>query len=184
MGMDLNEATETMNQYNERLPFVHWSADWFTRRAADRGFIQLIDGARGHFNLCEPITRDFAKETNAKKVNPNIDTFPCFEEEYLRRKNDDKHPWYGERMKRAFTHKAFNRMIQGSAARQIKKAMVEIHRAGYSPLLQMHDELAFSFSSKDAGNICSKIMENVMSNITVPMLTDVEWGPNWGALKK
>ena len=183
-GMDMEESNKTLNQYNEHLPFVRYTADWFTRRAADRGFIQLIDGARGHFNLWEPITRDFANETNFKKAHPNADTSPCSEEEFKRRKEDELHPWFGERGKRSFTHKAFNRMIQGSAARQMKKAMVDIYKAGYSPLLQMHDELAFSFSDRKNGFACAEMMEQAAPVITIPMLTDLKFGSNWGSLTK
>jgi DNA polymerase I-like protein with 3'-5' exonuclease and polymerase domains len=101
-----------------------------------------------------------------------------------RRKNDPKHPWYGEPMKRAYTHKAFNRMIQGSAARQTKKAMVEIYKAGFQPMLQVHDELCFSIKNIDEAKACAKIMEECCPVITIPMMTEIKTGPNWGQLKK
>jgi DNA polymerase I-like protein with 3'-5' exonuclease and polymerase domains len=183
-GMDEEEAAATMNQYNERLPFVRKTLERFSKLAAERGYIRLIDGARGHFNLWEPVYRDFAREYQFKKIDSKIDTLPCFEDEFLRRKNDSKHPWYGERQKRAYAHKAFNRMIQGSAARQIKKAMVDIYRVGYIALIQMHDEMGFSFANQESGIICAKIMEEAVPSITIPMLTDIKFGPNWGTLKK
>jgi DNA polymerase I-like protein with 3'-5' exonuclease and polymerase domains len=75
-------------------------------------------------------------------------------------------------------------MIQGSAARQIKKAMIQIYRAGYLALLQMHDELAFSLRDKKDAKIISEIMENAAPTVTIPMTTDIECGPNWGELTK
>ena len=75
-------------------------------------------------------------------------------------------------------------MIQGTAARQIKKAMVDIHKAGYDPLLQIHDELGFSFANPDDAQVCAKIMEEAMPSITIPMLTDIKLGKSWGELAK
>jgi DNA polymerase I-like protein with 3'-5' exonuclease and polymerase domains len=101
-----------------------------------------------------------------------------------RRRKDKDHPWYGERMKRAYTHKAFNRIIQGSAARQIKKAMVDVYNTGYMPILQIHDELAFSLSDPSHAKVCAEIMEHAIPSITIPMLTDIKLGKSWGDLKK
>jgi DNA polymerase I-like protein with 3'-5' exonuclease and polymerase domains len=173
-----------MDQYNEEMPFVSEAADKYSKYAANNGYIKLIDGARNHFNLWEPNYRDFSKEQEYKYRTGKTDIFPCTEEESKRRKQDPTHPWYGERMKRAFTHKAFNRMIQGSAARQIKKAMVELYRAGHLPVLQIHDELCFSIKSRPEAYACAKIMEEAVPIIKIPMLTDVKLGPSWGSLKK
>jgi DNA polymerase I-like protein with 3'-5' exonuclease and polymerase domains len=183
-GMSEEEAKETMDQYDSELPFVREAASHYSRYATNNGYIKLIDGARNHFNLWEPAYRDFAREWEFKQKDRSIDTLPCSEEEIDRRKNDPKHPWYGEKMKRAYTHKAFNRMIQGSAARQTKKAMVEVYKAGFQPLLQVHDELCFSIKNKEEARACAKIMEECCPVITIPMLTDIKIGPNWGQLKK
>jgi DNA polymerase I-like protein with 3'-5' exonuclease and polymerase domains len=75
-------------------------------------------------------------------------------------------------------------MIQGSAARQIKKAMVDINKAGYHPLLQLHDELGFSFTNKKQALECAKLMEEAIPAITIPMLTETKWGKSWGDLEK
>jgi DNA polymerase I-like protein with 3'-5' exonuclease and polymerase domains len=183
-GMSREEAERTMKQYDETLPFVREAAEHYARFAHNNGYIKLIDGARNHFNQWEPSLRNFAMEYEYKKKNDKINTLPCDEEEAKRRKEDPKHPWYGERMKRSYTHKAFNRMIQGSAARQTKRAMRDIYRAGHHMLLQLHDELAFSFDSPDKAHECAKLMEEAVQAITIPMLTDIKSGPSWGELKK
>jgi DNA polymerase I-like protein with 3'-5' exonuclease and polymerase domains len=183
-GLGEEEARDVYNQYDEELPFVREASDKYARYATNNGYIKLIDGARNHFNHWEPMYRDFAREWEYKQRDKSIDTLPCLEEEAIRRKNDSKHPWVGERMKRAYTHKAFNRMIQGSAARQTKKAMVDLVKAGFHPVLQLHDELCFSLKNKADAYTCAKIMEEAMPVITIPMLTDVKLGPNWGQLKK
>ena len=183
-GLGEEEAREIYYQYDEELPFVREASDRYARYAAQNGYIKLIDGARNRFNLWEPATRDYVREDQYKGKNLNIDTLPCLEDEYERRKNDKNHPWYGERGKRSYTHKAFNRMIQGSAARQTKKAMVDLCKAGYQPVLQLHDELCFSLDNEKQAKECAKIMEEAMPAITIPMLTDVKLGPSWGQLKK
>ena len=177
-------ARVIMEQYYEELPFVREVSQHYQKFADENGYIEMLDGARNHFTLWEPRYRDFAKEESHKKNNSGLSVFPADLKEVKRRCNDPSHPWYAERIKRAFTHKAFNRIIQGSAARQIKKAMVLIHQAGYPILLQIHDELGFSFSNPENANNCARIMEEAMPEIKIPMLTDVKAGTSWGNLKK
>lgn len=183
IGVSQEEAANIYKQYDEELPFVSDAAFRYARSAASRGYIKMIDGARGHFNLWEPGYRDFAKEKGYKTYDSSIDTTPCSEAEADRRYNDRHHPWYHEKMKRAFTHKAFNRMIQGSAARQTKKAMVDIYQAGYQPLIQMHDELGCSFANEKDGIAVQQFMMNAVK-LTVPVYVDLEWGVNWGEAAK
>jgi DNA polymerase I-like protein with 3'-5' exonuclease and polymerase domains len=183
-GMDEEEARRVMEIYYKELPFVREVSNHYSKFAAENGYIEMLDGARNHFTLWEPMYRDFAKETEYKQKNPNINLHPCEIVEANARFEDKSHPWYREKMKRAFTHKAFNRIIQGSAARQIKKAMVDLNQAGYQPLLQIHDELGFSFARPEDARICAQIMEEAMPVITIPMLTDTKLGDSWGNLKK
>ena len=183
-GLGEEEAREIYYQYNNELPFVKEASDKYARYAAQNGYIKLIDGARNHFNHWEPATRDWAREQEFKERHPEIDTSPCQEDEYERRKKDRDHPWYSEPRKRAYTHKAFNRMIQGSAARQIKKAMVDLVKVGHQPVLQLHDELCFSVNNEKQAKECAEIMEQAMPVITIPMLTDVKLGSSWGHPKK
>ena len=52
---------------------------------------------------------------------------------------------HGPGIKRAYTYKALNRLIQGSAADMTKKAMIELHKnLGIVPHIQVHDELDIS----------------------------------------
>jgi DNA polymerase I-like protein with 3'-5' exonuclease and polymerase domains len=185
-GMNETEAEATLNQYNERLPFVREAYNQYMWMANREGHIELIDGARSHFNLYEPSEyRNFdIKWYKDRYPDELIETFSCPYEIALQRTQNPKHPWHGSNLRRSFTHKAFNRMIQGSAARQIKKAMVDIYNAGYMPLLQIHDELCFSFSDPSHAKICAEIMEQAIPSITIPMLTDVKLGTSWGDLKK
>jgi DNA polymerase-1 len=185
-GMDETEAESVLKQYNERLPFVHQAYNEYMWMADRQGYIELVDGARSHFNLHEPADYRNFNLSWWKEQHPDVEvnTLSCFIEEAERRIKDKNHPWYGHRLRRSFGHKAFNRMIQGSAARQIKKAMVDVYHAGYMPLLQIHDELCFSMSDPAQAKVCAEIMEHAIPTITIPMLTDTKIGKSWGDLKK
>jgi DNA polymerase I-like protein with 3'-5' exonuclease and polymerase domains len=183
-GMSQEEAKEVMEQYYKELPFVREISNHYRDFANDNGYIVMLDGARNHFNLWEPLFRDWSKETEYKQKNPGLKTVPCFAAEARAHRDNPEHPWYGERFKRSYTHKAFNRIIQGSAARQIKKAMVLIAQAGFQTIIQLHDELDFSLADPKDAKICAEIMEHAIPEITIPMLTDLKLGKSWGDLKK
>jgi DNA polymerase-1 len=82
-------------------------------------------------------------------------------------------------LQRAYAYKALNRLIQASAADMTKKAMVDLYKEGILPLLQVHDELAFSVESEDEAKKLAEIMCNAIE-LKVPMKTDIELGPSWG----
>jgi len=84
-------------------------------------------------------------------------------------------------LKRAFTYKALNKLIQGSAADQTKKAMADCYKEGLIPLLTVHDELCFSVEGDDQAHNIKHIMENGLSDVLkVPSKVDDELGNNWG----
>ena len=87
---------------------------------------------------------------------------------------------HGPGIKRAFTYKALNRLIQGSAADMTKKAMIQLHKEGITPHIQVHDELDISVDN-NADKI-KNIMESAVE-LEVPNKVDYESGPNWGTIK-
>jgi DNA polymerase I-like protein with 3'-5' exonuclease and polymerase domains len=89
---------------------------------------------------------------------------------------------YGPRIKRAGTYKGLNKLIQGSAADQTKAAMVALAKAGFNPILQVHDELALSVKNREEAQAAAEIMANAV-NLMVPSRCDVEIGPSWGGAK-
>jgi len=89
---------------------------------------------------------------------------------------------YGQRIKRAYTYKGLNRLIQGSAADQTKAAMVALSKAGYHVLLQVHDEIALSVLNKEKAKEAAQIMVDA-AKLEVPSRVDVEIGPSWGEAK-
>lgn len=187
-GMSEAEAKEKMDIYDEKVPFIKLLSDFCSARANERGYIKMIDGARGRFPDWEPRWLDWKKvrakldDLRAKgRAMPKLN--PCSLGEAQARKNDPEHPWFGERLKRAKTHKAMNKLIQGSAARQMKMAMRECWRAGIVPLLQMHDELDLSVPDERTAYRVAEMMRDVVK-LRVPVKCDVEFGSNWGRAAK
>ncbi len=80
--------------------------------------------------------------------------------------------------RRQQTHKALNRLIQGSAASQMKLAMIAADRAGVSPQLQVHDELCASGTDTQA-DAMRQCMEDAVK-LRVPSVVDVASGNSWG----
>jgi DNA polymerase I-like protein with 3'-5' exonuclease and polymerase domains len=89
---------------------------------------------------------------------------------------------HGPGIKRAYTYKALNRLIQGSAADMTKKAMIDLHKQGIIPHIQVHDELDISVKDNEDVRDIIEIMENAVS-LEVPNKVDYESGPNWGIIK-
>lgn len=81
-----------------------------------------------------------------------------------------------------WTHKALNRLIQGSSADQTKMAMVKADRAGIPIQLQVHDEIDFSAGIREEAEALADIMRTVVPCV-VPMKIDTEVGPDWGHTK-
>jgi len=78
-----------------------------------------------------------------------------------------------------WTHKGLNRLIQGSAADQTKKSIVDVDAAGFYLQLQVHDELDLSVGDRaEAEKIAAIMREGV--KLTVPSMVDIEIGPSWG----
>ena len=82
----------------------------------------------------------------------------------------------------AFTYKALNRLVQGSAADMTKKAMVLLYEKGIVPHIQIHDELCISIKNKETRIMVQKIMEKAIS-LEIENKVDYESGPNWGIIK-
>ena len=83
----------------------------------------------------------------------------------------------------------FNRLIQGSAADLMKKAIADSYEAGVfntlTPHLTVHDELDCSMPNTKEGREAAKELKLIMENcikLKVPIISDAELGENWGTL--
>lgn len=76
-------------------------------------------------------------------------------------------------------HKALNRLVQGSSADQTKTAMIELDRAGFDIIIQVHDEIALSVTGMEEARAAANVMETCVP-LELPSKADVEVGKSWG----
>ena len=88
---------------------------------------------------------------------------------------------HGPGIRRAYTYKALNKLIQGSAADMTKKAMLELYKEGIVPHIQIHDELDLSIENDSQAKKVIEIMEQAVT-LEVPNKVDYEVGNNWGEI--
>jgi DNA polymerase I-like protein with 3'-5' exonuclease and polymerase domains len=158
LGVNKERANDLFKQYHARVPFVKQLMDSVMARAQDRGKVRTLLGRLCRFHLWEP------NQFGIHKPLPH----------------DAALAEHGPGIRRAYTYKALNRLIQGSAADMTKKAMIELHKEGITPHIQVHDELDISVS--DNADKIKDIMESAVE-LEVPNKVDYESGPNWGTIK-
>jgi len=162
LDISLEEAKELTRQYHDRVPFVK----------------QLMQGVQGH--LDNPRSKGSIRSLKGRKCRFDMwepDSFGMNKAMLL----DDALNFYGPttRLRRAYTYRALNRLIQASAADMTKQAMVNLLEMGEIPMLQIHDELAFSVTDEDHARRLAEVMVNAVPLI-VPNRCDIEIGPTWG----
>ena len=160
LGVSKEKSDELFKQYHEKVPFVKMLMDNVMQRAQSRGQIRTLLGRLCRFHLWEP------NMFGMHKALPH----------------DAALMEHGPGIRRAFTYKALNKLIQGSAADMTKKAMLELYKEGIIPHIQVHDELDISVKSKEHADKIKQIMESAV-DLEVPNKVDYESGPNWGTIK-
>jgi len=165
LDISVDEARGIIKQYHNRVPFVKGLMNGVMNRLNEKtsgGSLRSIKGRKCRFDLWEPDTFEMNKALPYKDA---VDA-------------------YGPttRLKRAYTYKALNRLIQASAADMTKQAMVNLYQAGHLPMVQIHDEIAMSVKSKDQAAEIATIMETAVP-LEVPSKCDIEIGPSWGEAK-
>jgi len=157
LGVTKEKADELFTQYHDKVPFVKNLMNAVSNRAQSHGQIRTLLGRLCRFHLWEP------NMFGMHKALPH--------DQALRE--------HGPGIKRAYTYKALNKLIQGSAADMTKKAMVDLYKEGIVAHIQIHDELDLSVESENHKNKIIEIMENAVK-LEVPNKVDYESGKNWG----
>ena len=160
LGLMKESAEKLIKQYHARAPFVKQLMDNVSRKANDRGKIRTLLGRACHFDLWQPVQFGVFKPLPLEQARKN----------------------YDEPLKRAFTYKALNKLIQGSAADMTKKSMVALYKNGIIPHIQIHDEVDISVESDKKAEQIVQIMEEAVV-LQVPNKVDYESGENWGDIK-
>jgi DNA polymerase I-like protein with 3'-5' exonuclease and polymerase domains len=162
LDVSVDQAKAILKQFNDTLPFLKQLNSGVQRRLEDprsSGSIRSILGRKCRFNMWEPaafgMNKSMPYEEAVAAYGPTT------------------------RLQRAMTYKALNRLIQASAADMTKKAWFDCCEAGHLPMLQVHDEMAFSVETQDEARKLSGIMSNAVP-LCVPNRCDIDMGPSWG----
>jgi DNA polymerase I-like protein with 3'-5' exonuclease and polymerase domains len=160
LGLMKESAEKLIRQYHSKAPFVKKLMDNVSRKANDRGKIRTLLGRACHFDLWQPVQFGVFKPLPLEQARKE----------------------YDEPLKRAFTYKALNKLIQGSAADMTKRSMVALYKNGIIPHIQIHDEVDISVESPEQAEKIIQIMESAVE-LQVPNKVDYESGANWGEIK-
>ena len=188
LNLDSVNAKHLFQTYHGKVPFVKQLSYALSDFASEEGLL---------FTLGDRFCRFNKWETNDKKWNNDkqrFDEVPLYNSkeqamdayklEQMKKYNeltDPKCEFFDKHYTRAFTYKALNRLIQGSAADMTKKAMVDLYEKGIVPHIQIHDELCFSTTDHES-KLIKETMEQTMP-LEVKNKVDYESGPNWGTIK-
>jgi DNA polymerase I-like protein with 3'-5' exonuclease and polymerase domains len=190
LNLDEKKATKLFQNYHAQVPFVRDLSQRLSKFASENGLL---------FTLGDRFCRFDKWETRDKEWDPKINRFTEVElyatkEKAMDAYRLDQMEKYGKYIDpdcehfekhyaRAFTYKALNRLIQGSAADMTKKAMVDLYEKGIVPHIQIHDELCVSIRNKEERNTVHGAMENTIT-LNIKNKVDYESGPNWGNINE
>ena len=164
LGISKDDAKDLIARHHDKVPFVKGLADIASKQGDKNGQIRTLLGRKCRFHLWEPVT------FGAGKPLPH----------------DDAMKQYGgvggRGIRRAFTYKALNKLIQGSAADQTKKAMLDCYNEGFTPMLTVHDELCFNIDSPEQTARIKEIMETGIK-LAIPSKIDVDIQADWGEIE-
>ena len=129
LGVSIEKAEELFQMYHGKVPFVKQLMHVASNRAQEHGQIRTLLGRLCRFHLWEP------NQFGMHKALPH--------NEALRE--------HGPGIKRAYTYKALNKLIQGSAADMTKKCMLELYKENIIPHIQIQTYNRFLHAIKISG---------------------------------
>ena len=162
LDISQDQAKSLKKKYNDNVSFLNNIIVRATRYTEQNGYINTLLGRKCRFDLWE--NKDFHDKRMMSYENA-------------------KKTWAWNEMKRAGTYRALNRLIQGSAADQTKKAMVDLwNNHGIVPMIQIHDELNISVADETQVKEIKDTMESAVE-LHVPVKCEAKIGINWGEIK-
>jgi DNA polymerase I-like protein with 3'-5' exonuclease and polymerase domains len=163
LGLEREEGEALLRDYHRRAPFMKPLSFHCMNVAAASGEIRTLLNRARRFDAWEWRNRKTGEVvvTHGKKIPGS---------------------------RRAFTYKALNARIQGSAADVMKKAMVDIWESGVCdvlgvPQVTVHDELDGSYPDTEVGREALDHVTELMQScveLLVPLKVDSSTGTSWG----
>ena len=180
LNVEASEAALISEAFHKVAPYVKQLSYAVQQAANSRGWIKTLSGRKARFDFWEPSKFELAMKCKPSKDKRDILAWLVKEGEKSGASS----------LKRAYTYKALNALIQGGAADIMKYAMVKEFESGVwdvlgPPLLTIHDELDRSVPNTKEGLEASAEARNIMTNcikLKLPLHVDEEVGANWGTL--
>lgn len=155
---------------------------WIRRSELGSGYIREAAGVKGQevidkFDEEVPYVRKLAKEARDKANGRGYVMTVMGRRLHFTQRDDGSYDW---------THKALNRIIQGTSADQMKVALVALDKENVFLQLQVHDETDSSFGSVEEAKVAGDIMkDSILEEYSplVPFNVDTECGPSWGEIE-
>ena len=190
LGLDRVNARKLFDEYHNKVPFVRQLSQDLIQFAKDNRLLFTLHDRFCRFNKWETTDREWNPETNRFNEVPlytEQEARQAFKAEILEKYKENKvDKDYMDHFEKyytpAFTYKALNRLIQGSAADMTKKAMVDLYEKGIIPHIQIHDELCLSVKSEEDIQTVKKIMESTIM-LEIKNKVNYKKGKNWGIIK-
>jgi len=182
LDMSEDKCKETLELYDTTFPFLGLLNRAVQTTARNRGFIRTILGRKMRFESWAPrmdwdVPKD--KRINHTPIRGRAQAFARFTESERKLAEAEGREVNAIELERAFVYKALNRFIQGSAADQTKKAMVDLEEAGLGCQLPVHDELNKTDCQSEADAFKQKeIMEQAVP-LLLPTVADLDMGDSW-----
>ena len=193
LGVTKDEAETLFNKYHDHVPFVKNLMSNTSKDSAASGYITTLLKRRCRFNKWE------LNEYTPGVLSPPMTKAEAIEKSIIKQFEDEKERQKYKlelnettlekiksnirpKVRRAYTYKALNKLIQGSAADMTKKAMLDLYKEGIVPHIQIHDELDISVVDKKQAEQIIEIMEKAVT-LKVPNKVDYEHGNSWGEIK-
>ncbi|CAM6053269.1 unnamed protein product [Sphagnum tenellum] len=164
LNISLEDCVKILKQYDEGVPYVSEFTKLCIKEVEQKGFITTMLGRKRRFNLWE------------KKKRFDDKSY------YQPLPRDAALKIYGEDIQRAHLHKAGNAKVQGTSADLMKKALVDLYKAGYLPMITLHDEVGTTVCSEREVKEIQETMEHAIE-FSVPMVAEGHIGDNWADAK-
>jgi DNA polymerase I-like protein with 3'-5' exonuclease and polymerase domains len=169
LNRSLEEADTIITNFDERSPYIRELSQKCMSQVEKLGYIRTVAGRLCHFDHWVP------KPTWDDEQKRYIRDFGI----PIRGREKAETHYPGKKLQRAHTHKALNRLIQGSAGDMTKLALIKNYREHKAiPHLTVHDELDYSAPNREYAAKLKYGMENCVS-LTVPIIAELDYGRHW-----
>lgn len=159
LNIPQTESNNILESYHEANPFVRALQYKCIDVATMRGYVKTVLGRRRRFQSWEAVNWSLSRGKTT-------------------RDREEAEKMWG-RVRRSMTHKALNSIVQGSAADQMKRAIIDLYRTGIRLSATIYDETGSSVDGVKEALMVRDAMLNAIK-FEVPHHIVAELGPSWG----